>query len=106
MQAIFQMGLEAQAPLTAEEASEPDNPGPSRMLLFVHAAAHDAAARAVTAAAAQHSVTLQLRSAALHMLHSCWPPYAELGIMLTRTSIIYEPCILPAWKGAVPAELE
>ena len=69
MQAIFQMRLETHTAPTINPASEPGNLEPSRILLLVHAAAHDAAVQAVTSAAAQHGVTLQPRYAAMNMLH-------------------------------------
>ena len=84
MQAIFQMRLETHTAPTIDSASEPDNLEPSTILLFVHAAAHDAAVQAVTSAAAQHGVTLQPRYGAMNMLHgiSCRLHTLPWGICL------------------------
>ena len=69
MQAIFQMRLETHTAPTTDSATEPGNLEPSRMLLFVHAAAHDATVQAVTSAAAQHGATLQPRYAVMNVPH-------------------------------------
>ena len=89
MQAIFQMRLETHTVPTVDSASEPGNLEPSRILLFVHAAAHDAAVQAVTSAAAQHGVTLQPRYAAMDMLHgiSCGLHTLPWGICLPASPL-------------------
>lgn len=99
MQAIFQMTLDTHAALTTEAAREPGNVEPSSILLFVHAAAHDAAMQAVSSAAAQHSVTLLPRCATLSMPHGIFWPLTAAGYMPPSIPTEHVLCVFQAWKG-------